>query len=343
MRAPVLSLPTNVRCLFAGCLLLFAQFSEAAPRLPENPSQWINSRPLSLEALKGKAVVFYFFEEQCPRCIEKWPPMLESSQKFQGQPVVFIGVNSGNSRGTVDSYVRKVKIPWPIIVDEDRSLEKKFDLSNEISLQNIYQMRVVTPEGTVRNGNPNEFETTVKDSLTGAAWRVDPESMPDELQAAWKEVELGDYLRALPLLKRPLASKNDELRTAAEQLQSLVQNDLSEQTARAKEHEAQGKIWDAYKLYASISTRFKGYEGVDESTDKAKELAKHESVKAEQSAMKKLTVAKSTGNRGDQRSVQRAVGMLKSLVEDYPGSEAALEAQQILDRIENPPEPVKPE
>lgn len=343
MRAPVLSLLTNVRCLFAGFLLLFAQFSAAAPRLPENPSQWINSRPLSLEALKGKAVVFYFFEEQCPRCIEKWPPLLEASQQFQGEPVVFIGVNSGNSRRTVDSYARKVNIPWPIIVDEDRSLEKQFDLPKEISLQNIYQMRVVSPEGIVRSGNPNAFETTVKDSLIGAAWKIDPATLPEELQAAWKEVELGDYQRALPLLKRPLASRNDELRAAAEQLQRLVLNDLSEQARQAKEFEEQDKTWDAFKLYASIATRFKGYEGSDESIDKAKELAKHESVKSEQTAMKKLAVAKSTGNRGDQRSVQRAVGMLKSLVEDYPGSEAAVEAQQILDQIENPPEPVKPE
>jgi hypothetical protein len=38
----------------------------AAPefRLPSNPAQWINSPPISMEQLRGKAAVLYFFEEQ---------------------------------------------------------------------------------------------------------------------------------------------------------------------------------------------------------------------------------------------------------------------------------------
>jgi hypothetical protein len=33
-------------------------------QLPSNPAQWINSRPISMEQLRGKAAVLYFFEEQ---------------------------------------------------------------------------------------------------------------------------------------------------------------------------------------------------------------------------------------------------------------------------------------
>jgi hypothetical protein len=33
-------------------------------RLPSNPAQWINSRPISMDQLRGKAAVLYFFEEQ---------------------------------------------------------------------------------------------------------------------------------------------------------------------------------------------------------------------------------------------------------------------------------------
>lgn len=31
--------------------------------LPVNPGQWLNSAPISLEAMKGKGAVLYFFEE----------------------------------------------------------------------------------------------------------------------------------------------------------------------------------------------------------------------------------------------------------------------------------------
>ena len=33
-------------------------------QLPANPAQWINSPPLSTQMLKGKAAVFYLYEER---------------------------------------------------------------------------------------------------------------------------------------------------------------------------------------------------------------------------------------------------------------------------------------
>lgn len=41
-------------------------WGEAPPALPTSPEQWVNSSPLSATALRGKAVFFWFFEEECP-------------------------------------------------------------------------------------------------------------------------------------------------------------------------------------------------------------------------------------------------------------------------------------
>lgn len=41
--------------------------------LPSNPQQWINCPPLSLDQLKDKGVVLFFFEEQCPTCEKVGP------------------------------------------------------------------------------------------------------------------------------------------------------------------------------------------------------------------------------------------------------------------------------
>ena len=64
--------------------------------LPANPAMWLNSPPLTAETLKGKGVVLWFYEEQCPSCRKKWPDMYAVAKKFEGEPVVFIAVNSGN-------------------------------------------------------------------------------------------------------------------------------------------------------------------------------------------------------------------------------------------------------
>ena len=47
--------------LLSVCSSLVAQ--DGAVRLPANPGQWLNSGPISLEAMKGKGAVLYFFEE----------------------------------------------------------------------------------------------------------------------------------------------------------------------------------------------------------------------------------------------------------------------------------------
>src|SRR5688500_17367649 len=68
----------------------------ASPELRQNVSQWWNFQPVSVQNLKGKGVVLYFFEEGCPRCKERWPELLQTAKKFEGQPVMFIAVNSGS-------------------------------------------------------------------------------------------------------------------------------------------------------------------------------------------------------------------------------------------------------
>src|SRR4051794_34821792 len=90
---------------------------EVAELLPNDPAAWLNSPPLTTQALKGKGVVLWFFEEQCPTCRGKWAGMYELAKRYEGQPVVFIAVNSGNSPLEIAQYARDVKLTWPIIVD----------------------------------------------------------------------------------------------------------------------------------------------------------------------------------------------------------------------------------
>ena len=47
--------------LMSFCSKLTAQ--DAVISLPANSGQWLNSAPISLEAMKGKGAVLYFFEE----------------------------------------------------------------------------------------------------------------------------------------------------------------------------------------------------------------------------------------------------------------------------------------
>src|SRR5262245_41779356 len=114
MRISVVNRKGDVmRCLsFCGlgivvCLMAARPAAAVENELfPSEPAAWINAPPLSAEMLKGKGAVIWFYEEQCPNCRNKWPGMYELAKKYEGQPVLFMAVNSGNSRDAVQEYVQ---------------------------------------------------------------------------------------------------------------------------------------------------------------------------------------------------------------------------------------------
>lgn len=56
----------RIQIVFGLVVMLVCSSLTAQDRgfsLPANPGQWLNSAPISLEAMKGKGAVLYFFEE----------------------------------------------------------------------------------------------------------------------------------------------------------------------------------------------------------------------------------------------------------------------------------------
>ena len=149
--------------------------AKPAPKLPSSTSQWINSPPITNEMLAGKAVVLYFFEEECPKGVEAWPKVLSATTKFVGQPVLFIAVNSGTARPQLENYLRRNKVTWPVVCDSDRSFESQFPF--KISLQNIKQIYLVLPNGSLKTGEIENLEGSAVDALREAV-RVTRQARP---------------------------------------------------------------------------------------------------------------------------------------------------------------------
>ena len=97
---------------------------------------------------------------------ERWKELLPMAQKYEGKPVVFIAINSGTSRGDVEQYARDVGVNWPIIVDSDRSFEKQSDIGT-ISLQNIFQPRIIKSDGRWAKADWENLEPGVDEALKG--------------------------------------------------------------------------------------------------------------------------------------------------------------------------------
>jgi thiol-disulfide isomerase/thioredoxin len=332
------------RCELAICLAFLLSVvvtayaaDSSADLLPTDPAMWLNSPPLTMESLKGKGVVLWFYEEDCPSCRGKWPGMYELARKYQGQPVVFVAVNSGNAPAQVQQYAKEVKLTWPIIVDPSRQFEKQW-LEQEISLQNIHQCELLLPSGQKGNGRWNDLDGSVKQVLAGAAWKIDPKTIPAAFLPTWQQVEMGNYAAAAGLLKKGLVTKNAEVKAAATRVQSFVDQQIqSAVAAAAKAHQA-GEAWRAYRLYRGVSSMFAGYDLPAEVATAQKELAADPNVKKQLEAAKSLDgIKKALPTARTDLARKRVITRLEQLVMQYPETEAGNEAKQLLDQATKSP------
>jgi hypothetical protein len=218
-----------------------------------------------------------------------------------------------------------------VIVDTDRSLEAAADVGT-ISLQNIYQAKLLMPDGMVRRGSFSDIEGSAEEALRDAKWRVDPADVPEALQAAWRQIEFGQFAAALPLVKKHLNASNPTIKAAAEKLQEASRKELDAQLEAAKRTRETATKWDAYKAYAALGVRFKGLEIPAEATSAVAELAADSAVRNELAARTQWESVERTLAGGG--LTKATAGRLERLTKQFPGTEAAGKAQAVLDRAE---------
>ena len=309
----------RIHCFTLFFFALVSSAAQAAP--PAFTGTWVNSAPMKSEALGGKVVVMYFYEEGCPSCRAKWPGLIEASNQFKEEPVVFIAVNSGNDPKAVESYLKSVNCDWAGLADTDRNFEKSAGVPT-ISLQNIYQARIITPGGRIVQANPGDLASAVKTYLPQAAWKVDPKIVPDSLKTAWKALEFGDYATAMATVKRTINSRDEKTRTAAQAMDQAITADIEALMAQAAKAESSGLKWEAYKSYELAATNFRGHPKATDAIAAIRRLAADKELKNEIRAMAMLQRAKSmmqSRNRQEQRSAQ---SMLEAIAKQFADTEA---------------------
>jgi hypothetical protein len=302
-----------------------AVWGERIP-LPADPAAWINSHPLTPERLAGKTALVWFFDEECPLAAEQWPRLMQFSRKWADRPVAFIAVNSGNSRATLEEYVRTNRVDWPVIVDADRSLEKACKM--DISLECVFQMTLISPDGKMWYGYHDKMESELEERMPKAKWEIDLAEVPASMRQAARQVEFGDYAAASAVIKRNLTSAHEPARNCATRLQALGEQQLAARLQSTRKSAARsGPAWDQYRVYQSVAAEFAGLELPTEVTSALAALETDPQVRGELAAERlwaplEKALAKGTGNVSS-----AAVARLLKL---YPKTTAARKARTAL-------------
>jgi cytochrome c biogenesis protein CcdA/thiol-disulfide isomerase/thioredoxin len=98
----------------------------------DGPVQWLNSPPLTREALKGKVVLVDFWTYSCINCLRSLPYVEAWAQKYQAQGLVVIGVHTPEFAfekdvGNVRKAVRDLGVTYPVAIDNDHAIWRAFN------------------------------------------------------------------------------------------------------------------------------------------------------------------------------------------------------------------------
>lgn len=137
-----------ITVVFAGLLLTFALLggvavsnetqaeANRAPTQGAMPSlagafEWLNSPPLSTEALKGKVVLVDFWTYDCINCRRALPYVKAWAKRYEQEGLVVIGVHTPeyayeHITRNVEDHVRQLGITYPVALDNDYAIWRNF-------------------------------------------------------------------------------------------------------------------------------------------------------------------------------------------------------------------------
>ncbi|MBB6182852.1 thioredoxin family protein [Oleiagrimonas soli] len=121
---------TPLALLFGACIALTGLLPAARAQVPAQApafagiDHWINSKPLTMQQLRGKVVLIDFWTYSCINCLRTLPHLKSWWAKYKDKGLVIVGVHSPEfdfekNTANVEAAVKKYGIGWPVAQDND--------------------------------------------------------------------------------------------------------------------------------------------------------------------------------------------------------------------------------
>jgi thiol-disulfide isomerase/thioredoxin len=172
-----------------------------APSL-NGATTWLNSPPLTPEALRGKVVAVNFWTYTCINWLRTLPYIRAWAKKYRDHGLVMIGVHTPefpfeHDLENVRRAVKEMQVGYPVAVDNEYTIWDAFS--------NHYwpALYLVDAQGRIRyhqfgEGDYDETERIIQQLLTEAGDTsvghdlVTPNASGPEVAAAWSDLESGE-------------------------------------------------------------------------------------------------------------------------------------------------------
>jgi thiol-disulfide isomerase/thioredoxin len=301
---------------------------EAAPDFP--PGAFSDGGHYDLADFKGKAVVVFFFESECPTCKGLVPQWNRIVAQYKDKPVKFLAVGPHNSLAGVRAYVGETRLAMPVFADNLNIMEGMY--GQTISMQNVRQFRLIGPDGKVvaYEMSPTELDKALAD----VSWKYMDKGYDPTLNKIITLLEWNQYEPAMKPLRALVKSSSPSLAASAAKLYAAVKSEGEQWKSDADAAAATNPV-QAFDLYTKVSTLFAGDELGTSVAEPLKTLKADKAVSDELAARALYAQLYNTLPRAQTQQRQQAQQYCKGITSRYPGTPTAKKADELAMAIQN--------
>jgi peroxiredoxin len=324
-----------IRKLFALCAatasLALASSAFAAGNPGESaadfpPGAFSDQGRYSLKDFEGKAVVLFFYEQGCPTCRGKIPDRNAVVEAFKDKPVKFIAVAPEDSLMEASLFVKETKLQMPAFADTLGLMQARY--GQKISLNNIYQFRVIGPDGKIRGMSMEQ--DAIERALEDVTWKYKEDGQNPKVARAVEMLEWNQFGAGMAALRPLLKAK-----ATAEQAQK-VYDKVKVEAAKWAEDAAQATESDpstAYDLYTRVVTCVPDEEVGKHAKDALGKLKTNKTVVAELAARKEFAKLDPAFAKANVKQKTEIARFCQTIAKKYKETPTGAKAQALADEL----------
>ncbi|MDB5296151.1 MAG: hypothetical protein JWO31_2134 [Phycisphaerales bacterium] len=301
---------------------------DVAPDFP--PGAFADGGRYRLADFKDKVVVLFFYEKECPTCRGSIPARNQVVDQFKGRPVKFIAVAPGDTLSDVNQYARSTRLKMTGFSDLFGVMQTRYGF--QISLHNIYQFRIVGPDGKVTTAGIDLKPADIEAALATAKWRYKDGGYHASLATVIDQLEWHQYEPALRVLRPSTKAGSKAVMESAAKLLDAVRAEAKEWVAEAATAAAADPV-RAYDLYARVAACFPGEDLGTKADAAAMALVKAKPVADELAARKLYDGVYATATKA-QLAQKAAFGtQIAAVAKKYPETPTGKSAAAFADEL----------
>jgi peroxiredoxin Q/BCP len=143
---------------------------EEGSQAPDFKAQTDDGRTVRLSDLRGKPVVLFFYpKDETPGCTTQACGVRDAWSEFEARGIEVFGVSRDDAESH-QAFKEKFELPFPLLVDRDRTLGDAFGIADISEKYSVYKRStvVIDSDGKVAKVMPDVDPATHADDVLEA-------------------------------------------------------------------------------------------------------------------------------------------------------------------------------